>query len=299
MKKKTIKFLCTIATVFLVGNFILGCTNDEKNHGNNLEQIVQNISTDSEIHFLDTGNSDSILIKCNGKNILIDGGENNDEELIVSYLKNQGIYKIDYMIATHPHADHIGGLDAVIKSITVENLLVANGEANTKTYRDFIDAAASKGLNPSVPIEKAKFYLGDNSYIQIFNTNGGENINEQSLVTLFINGNDKFLFTGDAEKGTEKEILNDMEDVDVLKVSHHGSKTSTSDEFLEKIKPEYAVITVGKDNSYKHPNQEVMERLEKNNIEVYRTDECGNIIFQSSGSGVFTQNNIGSYSYRE
>lgn len=285
--------------MFLVGNFILGCTNSNKSYGNNSEQVVQNISTDSEVHFLDTGNSDSILIKCNGRNILIDGGENNDEELIINYLKDQGVYKIDYIIATHPHADHIGGLDAVIKSIDVENLLVANGEANTKTYRDFIEAAASKGLNPSVPIEGAKFYLGDDSHIEIFNTNGGENTNEQSLVTLFTNGYDKFLFTGDAERGTEKEILDKMEDVDVLKVSHHGSKTSSSDEFLEKVNPEYAVITVGKNNIYKHPSKETMERLEKNNIKVYRTDECGNIIFKSSGNGVFTQNNTGSYSYRD
>ncbi|MDO4534415.1 MAG: ComEC/Rec2 family competence protein [Clostridium perfringens] len=310
MKRKTIKFLCVIATAFLVRSFFIGCAKSgEKNNNTNssyensqdnddLSNNVHIVDEESEVHFIDTGNSDAILIKCEDKAILIDGGDNNDEKLVVSYLKNQGVERIDYMIATHPHSDHIGGLDAVIKELDVKNLLVANGQANTKTYRDFIEAAANKGLNPSVPLEGAVFYLESNSYIKIFNTNGGINTNEESLVTLFVNGEDKFLFTGDAEEGTEKEILNDMIDVDVLKISHHGSKTSTSGEFLERVNPEYAVITVGENNKYKHPHEVTMEKLKENGIEVYRTDECGDIIFKSSGNNVSTDSVLGSYSYR-
>ncbi|MGL5244688.1 MAG: MBL fold metallo-hydrolase, partial [Sarcina sp.] len=173
--------------------------------GDNSETSTSTTGATSKIHFIDTGNSDAILIQ-GSKNVLIDGGDNNDESMLVQYLKKQGIQKLDYMIATHPHADHIGGLDAVINALPVENLLVANGSADTKTYKDFINAAANKGLNPSVPLEGAKFELGDGAYMQVYNSNGGSNTNEQSLVTLYVNGNDKALFTGDAESEAENEV---------------------------------------------------------------------------------------------
>lgn len=144
----------------------------------------------SSIHFIDTGNSDAILIT-GEKNVLIDGGDNDDENSLVSYLNKQGIKTLDYIIATHPDADHIGALDAVIKNIDVKNLLVANGSKDTKTYKDFITAAADKKLPPSVPIDGKKFELGNNSYMMLFNSNGGSDANEQSLVTLYVNGNDK------------------------------------------------------------------------------------------------------------
>ncbi|MEG1482703.1 ComEC/Rec2 family competence protein [Clostridium sp.] len=254
--------------------------------------------SESKVHFINTGNSDAILIT-GSKNILIDGGDNNDEQSLVKYIKDNGVKSLDYMIATHPHADHIGALDAVLNAFKVDNLLVANGSSTSDTYTDFINAAANKKVSPSVPLEGSKFELNNNSYIQIFNTNGGSDANEESLVTLYVNGNDKFLFTGDAEKGTEKEILSKMIDIDVLKVAHHGSRTSTTSEFLNKVNPEYAVLTVGKDNKYNHPHKETMDKLKNKNIKVHRTDECGNIIFTSTGSGVKTDCSSGSYSYKD
>ncbi|MEG2353962.1 MAG: ComEC/Rec2 family competence protein [Clostridium sp.] len=256
-------------------------------------------SEEATIHFIDTGNSDSILIIQGDNSILIDGADNDDGNNIVNYLKKYNVNSITYMIATHPHADHIGGLDTIINNVKVENLLVANGSSDTKTYKDFITAASNKGLSPSVPLENAEFKLSDSSYIKILNSNGGSDANEQSLVTLFVNGDDKSLFTGDIEAETEGEILDRLPKINLLKVAHHGSKSSTTSAFLNKVNPEYAVLTVGKDNKYNHPHSETMNKLKTANIEVHRTDECSNVIFKSSGSGITTTCPIGSYSYRD
>lgn len=251
-------------------------------------------SSPVEVHFIDTGNSDSILIKEGQKAMLIDGADNDDEKSLVDYIKTQGVTEFEYVVATHPHADHIGALDSVIESFPINYLFVANGDADTKTYRDFINAAMDKKLTPSVPLEGQKFML-ENSYFEVFNTNGGSNTNDQSLVLLFTNGEDKMLFTGDAEEDTEVEILSQMVEVDILKVGHHGSHSSTSPAFLEKVNPKYAVITVGKDNKYGHPHVETVDKLKKAAIEVHRTDECGDVIFISTGNGVSTDCEPGSY----
>lgn len=260
------------------------------NNSNNVENdetLPVKDSKESTIHFINTGNSDAILIK-GEKNILIDGGDNDDEKSLVSYLKAQSVNQLDYVIATHPDADHIGGLDSIIENIKVDNLLVANGSKDTKTYKDFINAASSKGLAPSVPLDGKKFQLGSNSYMMLFNSNGGSDANEQSLVTLYVNGNDKVLLTGDAGNETEQEILSKLGKVDLLKVGHHGSRTSTSKELLNKINPDFAVITVGAGNSYSHPHKETMDKLKNQNLKLHRTDQCGNVIFTSTGNGLKT-----------
>ncbi|MFR5266141.1 ComEC/Rec2 family competence protein [Clostridium sp.] len=263
--------------------------NENINNNVNHNAISHNNTTSkSSIHFIDTGNSDAILIT-GEKNVLIDGADNDDEGSLVSYLNKQGIKTLDYIIATHPDADHIGALDAVIKNIDVKNLLVANGSKDTKTYKDFINAAADKKLSPSIPIDGKKFELGNNSYMMLFNSNGGSDANEQSLVTLYVNGNDKLLFMGDAGEETEHEILNKLEDVDLVKIGHHGSRTSTSTELLNKVNPEFAVITVGKENSYGHPHIETMEKLKSKNLKLHRTDQCGTIVFTSTGNGLKTK----------
>lgn len=248
----------------------------------------------AEIHFIDTGNSDSILIKEGSKAMLIDGADNDDEKSLTDYIKSQGITELEYVIATHPHADHIGALDSVIENFPIKYLFVANGDAETQTYKDFIQAAMDKNLTPSVPLEDKKFML-EKSYFEVFNTNGGKDANEQSLVVLYTNGTDKLLLTGDAEQGTETEILPKMSKVDILKVGHHGSHSSTTDAFLDRVDPEYAIITVGSHNKYGHPHVETVDKLKKANIEVHRTDECRDIIFYSTGNGVHTECAPGSY----
>lgn len=262
-------------------------TQEEVQETSQPEQEVaeESVSGASEIYFIDTGNSDAILIINEGKAMIIDGGDNDDESFLVDYLKNQRITELEYVIATHSHSDHVGALDAVVSSFDVKTVFVANGDADTKTYRDFINAAIHKGLSPSVPLEDKQFALGS-GYFTVMNTNGGSDANNQSLVVEYVNGQDKMLFMGDAETEVENEILAQVSEVDLLKVGHHGSRTSTSKAFLDKVNPTYAVITCGKDNKYGHPHQETMSKLE--GIEVHRTDECGSIIFKSTGSSIVT-----------
>lgn len=250
--------------------------------------------TEATVHFINTGNSDAILIVQDDKSVLIDAGDNDDESLMVNYLNNLEIKKIDYLVSTHPDADHCGGLDAVINNFEIGTFFVGNGSSDSQTYADVITTSANKGVNPSVPLEEAKIELTSNSYIQFFNTAGGNDSNEGSLVTLFVNGEDKFLLTGDAGTETENKILSKMQDVDVLKIGHHGSKNSTTQSFLDKVNPEYAVILTGK-NSYGHPHSEVLSKLESANIEIHRSDECGDIIFKSTGEGVSTECDKGTY----
>lgn len=267
-------------------------SNESKADNDNLTSQVEKLSSNSEIHFINTGNSDAILIIKDNKAALIDGGDNDDEALVSSYIKKQGISELEYVFATHPHADHIGGLDRVTKDIKINNLYVSNGEAETKSYRDFINAAASKGLYPSVPLLGSKFDLSGSTFevLSVANTNDPNN---NSIVLLYTNGNDKILLMGDAEKEIEQNL--NVGDVDLLKVGHHGSYSSSSKPFIDKINPEYAVILVGEDNKYGHPHKETMDTLKEKGIEIHRSDECGDIIFTSTGNGLEVDCKEGSY----
>ena len=247
---------------------------------------------ETKIHFINTGNSDSILIIQGSKAALIDAGDNDDEQRIVSYLKKHGVSELEYVFATHPHADHIGGLDAVVNSIPVKNMFVSNGDADTKTYSDFINAMANKGVHPSVPLLNSEFELGTAKF-KVLSVANANDPNNNSIVLEFINGKDKALFMGDAEKEIESNL--NPGDVDLLKVGHHGSHSSSTPEFLNKVTPEYAVITCGKNNKYGHPHKETMETLKNMNVEVHRSDECGDIVFTSTGNGLKVNCKKGSY----
>lgn len=267
---------------------------------NTKQENTENTTTDStkstnkaEIHFIDTGNSDAILIKEGNKAALIDGGDNDDETTVVSYLRNQGITELEYLFATHPDADHIGGLDAVVDSIAVKHVYVSNGDADTKTYADFIISMSNKNLSPSVPLLNSEFVLGTSKF-KVLSVANTKDVNENSLVLEYTNGNDKALFMGDAGREIEESI--NVEDVDLIKVGHHGSKTSSDPSFIKEVSPKYAVITVGENNKYGHPHKETMDTLKSNGIEVHRNDECGNIVFISTGNGLKVDCTKGSYS---
>ena len=296
MKKyKKIQKTTIFIILFIAIIFTSGCQSKnlkEVKNETQVESYESSNKTQSEIHFIDTGNSDAILIKQGNSAALIDGGDNDDEGKVVEYLKKSGIEELDYIFATHPHADHIGGLDAVINSIPVKNVYVSNGDANTKTYRDFIKAISNKGLYPSVPLLNSEFKL-ESSKFKVLSVANTDDLNNNSIVLEYINGKDKILLMGDAEAEIESKI--NVEDVDLLKVGHHGSHSSTTKNFLEKASPEYAVIMVGKDNRYGHPHKETMEKLKQNNIEVHRSDECGNIVVVSTGNGLKVDCKKGSY----
>lgn len=251
------------------------------------------VSTEeAKLHFIDTGNSDAILIEQGGKFALIDGGDTDDDATVLNYLKNQGVSELEYLISTHPHADHIGGLDTVVNNFKVNKALVANGEATSKTYKQFIEAMANKGVYPSVPLLNSEFKLGTSTF-KVLSVANTDDPNNNSIVLLYTNGDDKVLLMGDAEAEIEAKL--NVGKVDLLKIGHHGSHSSSTPSFIDKVSPEYAVIQVGTGNKYGHPHRETMDTLKARGIKVHRNDECGDIVFTSTGNGLNVNCKEGSY----
>ena len=253
----------------------------------NLLATTSQPNLQANIHYISTGNSDCILISDNGHYAMIDGADNDDEQFLVNYLNNLGIKQLDYLILTHPDADHAGGLDAVVKNFAIKQVFVGNGNAETKTYKDFITSCMDKQLQPSVPLPNQTFTLGNGSF-QFFNqTSQRDNANDNSLVALYTLGSNKFLFMGDSGKEVEAALpLDKIGKVDILKVGHHGSYSSSSDAFIKAIAPKNAVICCGKDNSYGHPHQVTLDTLSQNKVTTYRTDLNGTIIAETDGTTI-------------
>lgn len=246
-------------------------------------------SGELKVHFIDVGQADAILIEQDHQYMLIDAGNNNDSDLVVDYLKEQNVEKLQYMIGTHPHEDHIGGSDAVIDNFDIDQIFMPKVVNTTKTFKDVITAIKNKNLTITTPKVGESYKLGDAEWtILAPNSKEYEELNDYSIVIRLVFGRSSFMFMGDAERISEEEIL-DHKDVeiasDVLKVGHHGSSSSTSEEFLEAVNPQYAVISAGKDNQYGHPHEEIITRLLEKNIEILRTDESGTIIFTADGKG--------------
>lgn len=254
------------------------------------------------VHFIDVGQADSILIQTPGEKVmLIDAGNNADGNAVVSYIKDLGIEKIDVLVGTHPHEDHIGGMDTVINAFPIGDVYMPRASSNTKTFKDVLNAVKSKGLTISPAVAGKDIPLDPSVHVEILapNSTGYNSLNDYSAVIKVKYKDRSFLFTGDAEKVSEKEMLDKNLDVkaDVLKVGHHGSSSSTSSEFLDKVAPKFAVIMVEKGNDYKHPHQEIMERLKNREIPVYRTDQNGNIVVKCDGNDIEFGTQPGDYSY--
>jgi len=257
-------------------------------------------SGEIKIHYIDVGQGDAILLQQGTSNMLIDTGTNASTSSLVNYLKAQNIKKLDYLILTHPHEDHIGGADAVIKAFDIGTLFMTKATATTKTFKDVVTAIVNKGLKPTLPILGSSFKFGNASCIILSpNKSNGKDLNTSSIVVKVVYGTNKFLFMGDAQTSNEQDMIDKGYDLsaDVLKLGHHGSHTSTSLAFLNKVNPKYAVISVGKGNDYGHPHQVVMARLKVKNIPVYRTDESGTIIATSDGINIKFNTKAGSYEY--
>ena len=243
------------------------------------------------VSYIDVGQADSILIQTpGGKNVLIDAGNNGDATTIVSYLKAQNISRLDYVIATHSHEDHIGSMDKVINTFDIGQVVMPKESSNTQTFRDVITAISNKGLKPIEAKAGVKLELGSELYAELLgpNSSGYDDTNDYSAVLRLVYGKNSFLFTGDAETVSESEMLHlgNQLKVDVLKVGHHGSRTSSTGAFLKLVAPKYAVISVGKGNSYGHPTGEALGRLGSVGATIYRTDDSGTIVCESDGETI-------------
>jgi beta-lactamase superfamily II metal-dependent hydrolase len=247
------------------------------------------------VTFLDVGQGDSILIQTDSCNVLIDAGERGNADTIEKYLKDNGVEVLNYVIGTHPHSDHIGSMPNIINDCDVEKVILPSVNDDdvptTKIYENLLNSIADKGLKITSAKVGDTYDLG-NATLEVVAPNSPDysDLNDYSVVTILTHGDNKFILTGDASDTSESEMLENglLEDVDVLKVGHHGSNTASSEEFIETIQPEYAVISCGEGNKYNHPNEETLETLQTvmPNIEIYRTDLDGTIQMVSDGTNI-------------
>ncbi len=244
------------------------------------------ISTDLIVEFIDVGQADCIFISSNNHHMLIDGGNNNDGKKVAKYLEEKGVKELDLVVSTHPHEDHIGGLDNVLKIIPTKKVLMPDLVTTTKTFEEVIDVIEEKEISLVIPEIGDKYYLGDSVIEIIYIDNNEEDFNESSIVLKLTYKDVSFLFTGDSTTESEKHYLDKDIDVDVLKVAHHGSKYSTSNEFLDKVTPEFAIISLATENDYYYPHIATINRLKEHGAKIYQTNELGTIIVESDGTNI-------------
>lgn len=240
------------------------------------------------VHFIDVGQADCTLVELpQGKTMLIDAGNNDDGDDVVSYLKMCGIEKVDVLVGTHPHEDHIGGLDDVINSFEIGEIYMPKVQSNTKTFRDVLEAVKQNNLTVKTAKTGVNIITDDGLNIKFVApvSDWYEELNNYSAVIHLKYKNKAFLFTGDAEKLSENEITDDIS-ADVLKVGHHGSRTSTGEEFFYRVNPEYVYIPCGAGNDYGHPHKETMKLLNSSDVEVCRADTDGTVIFETDGENL-------------
>ena len=239
------------------------------------------------VHFIDVGQGDATLIKTNKSSILIDGGDRRTASSVVQYLKDSQVDRIDYMIATHPHADHIAGLVNVLDAFEVGTVIMPKASNTTITFKRLLDTIETKNVTLQNSTAGESFTIGETVFnIVAPNSTGYKDLNNYSVSVHMSHGSTAFLFTGDAQAESENEMLEKgyKLSANVLHIGHHGSNTSTTQSFLDAVSPEIAVISCGAGNSYGHPHKETLKRLEEAGVRVYRTDLHGTIVITTNGS---------------
>ncbi len=283
------------AIVFVTAVLFTSCGKlselDTQDNLQSVELISTEESTETgsqlQIHYLDVGQGDATLIECDGHFMLIDAGNNDKGTAVQSYLSKQGVSNLDYVIGTHPDADHIGGLDVIITKFDCKAVFLENEQKDTATYRDVLDAISYRGYQKTAPAVGEQYQLGDAVFTIVGPSTIGTESNDNSIALVLQYGQNKFYFEGDAGEKEEESILETGIDVsaDVYKIGHHGSKTSTGEDMLAAVDPTYAVISVG-ENSYGHPSADVLTKLREKDISLFRTDEQGTLIATSDGKNI-------------
>ena len=238
------------------------------------------------VHFIDVGQGDSILLESSGEFVLVDAGEKDYGKTVVDFINSRSADSLKYVIATHPHSDHIGGMEYVLDRVKAESFITAETDQDTNRWLKTLDAVDRNGLDYIDAEVGATYSFGTSQFtILAPNSDSYSGYNDYSVVTKVTCGDISYMLTGDAEKTSEKEMLHSGADLsaDVLKLGHHGSSTSSTAAFLKAVAPEYAVISCGKNNDYGHPHEETMKKLELLGCKVYRTDEMGTITAYTDG----------------
>ena len=243
-----------------------------------------------EVHYLDIGQGDCTLIRQGDHAMLIDAGNNSKGTTVQAYLENQGIDHLDYVIGTHPDADHIGGLDVIIYKFDCGKVMMPDYSKDTQTYDDVIQAAKSKDYQIAHPKAGEEYTLGEAEVTVVcpVKDSYGSNANDYSIGVRVQLGKNSFLFTGDAEEHSEEDMVSSGENLkaDIYKAAHHGSRTANTEDFLKAVDPQYVVISCGEGNTYGHPHAEVLNRLREMGIQIFRTDDQGTIVAVSDGQTI-------------
>ncbi|MGE8036100.1 MBL fold metallo-hydrolase [Lysinibacillus sp. NPDC093692] len=272
MKKLIVMLLC----IFLLA----GCT-----EASNTKKVSVTAGHEMRVHFIDVGQGDSIFIESpNGKTMLVDGGVKGAGQKVVSYLKELGVNKLDIVVATHPDADHIGGLIPVLNSIDIGQFYDSGKVHTSQTFEEMLTLIDTKNIPYNVPKTGDRITFDDDINVKVLNANeNATDNNDASIVLKLAYGNVSFLLTADAGVALEKEMMQDDVKATILKAGHHGSNTSSSAEFIQKVHPEVAILSYGEGNKYGHPHAEVVERLQAIGSEIYATAEAGTVIVSTDG----------------
>ncbi len=247
----------------------------------------QNLNKNIKIHFIDVGQGDSIFIELpNSKTMLIDAGEVSKGKIVSTYISSLGYSNIDYLVGTHPHTDHIGGLAHIITTFNIGNIYMPKATSTSKTYENLLNTILQKNLKITTAKAGVNIINENDLKIDIIAPNKEYNdLNNLSAVVKIIYNNKKFLFMADAETTSENDITVDVS-ADVIKVGHHGSDSSSDENFVNKVRPKFAIIMVGANNQYNHPYQKIIDRWSQTGAKIYRTDINGNIIITSDGNEI-------------
>ena len=288
VKKQLTKALLVL--IILVAGYFYTTYFDNKNITKdvttNVKQTINESSSNLKIYFVDVGQADCILINDNNEYSLIDAGNNEDGEKIVKYFKVLGITKFKYVFGTHAHEDHIGGMDNIIENFQIEHFYMPDTITTTRTFEEVLDALEEKNIAFETPEEDENLTFSDTVFKVLHVGKDKRDLNDTSIVLKLTYKNTSYLFMGDATSSVEKDILDKDIKSDVLKVGHHGSQYSSTISFLKKASPKYAIIEVGKNNSYNHPKEVTLKKLEDLGTKIYRTDEDGTIILTSDGENM-------------
>ena len=259
---------------------LVGCTSNTET-----SKTPANAGDEMRVHFLDVGQGDSIFIESpNGKTMLVDGGVKGAGPEIVAYLKEQGVQKLDAVVATHPDADHIGGLIAVLNSIEIGEFYDSGKVHTSQTFEEMLTLIDTKNISYNVPKTGDTLAFDDAVSVKVLSADEtASDNNDASIVLKVTYGDVSFLLTGDAGVALEKEMLTKDVKSTVLKAGHHGSNTSSSQSFIQAVRPEVTVLSYGEDNKYGHPHEEVVERLQAIDSKIYATAEAGTVIVSTDG----------------